>query len=259
MPGGEALLTLGVLALLLLALVRELYSVDMLMMGALTLLVLLGVVDLLRAACGARPPATATASRHDPPPTLFYGLTVSLPPSVRISVAGSLLCLCPRSILLWDQLGSDLRRRGKIRLRRRLRRARNGRSPWDGRHAADGRRARNGWWKRDRSMRGRLPGRMRLVSVQQLRRRVPVVPERFRMSRHLGLYRSHRLRGFRLLPRFNVPPRDRLFRRIGEPVVSHGVCFGWLRRFRGMRLQLAGIHLIIGKIGALHQAPTTSA
>jgi len=59
MPGGEALLTLGVLALLLVALMMELYSVDMLMMGALTLLVLVGVVDLDRALQGFANPTLA--------------------------------------------------------------------------------------------------------------------------------------------------------------------------------------------------------
>ena len=59
MPGGEALLTLAVLALLLAALVMELYSVDMLMMGALTLMVLLGVVELEPALQGFANPTLA--------------------------------------------------------------------------------------------------------------------------------------------------------------------------------------------------------
>ncbi|MDP2497479.1 MAG: SLC13 family permease [Candidatus Palauibacterales bacterium] len=59
MPGGEALLTLAVLALLLTALVMELYSVDMLMMGGLTLMVLLGVVELERALQGFANPTLA--------------------------------------------------------------------------------------------------------------------------------------------------------------------------------------------------------
>ncbi len=65
MPGGEALLTIGVLALLLMALALELYSVDMLMMGALTLLVLLGVIDLERALRGfANPTLPALGSLY---------------------------------------------------------------------------------------------------------------------------------------------------------------------------------------------------
>lgn len=59
MPGGEAFLTLGVLALLLVALVLELYSVDMLMMVALTLLVLFGVLDVQRALQGFANPTLA--------------------------------------------------------------------------------------------------------------------------------------------------------------------------------------------------------
>lgn len=59
MPGAEALLTLAVLVLLFAVLALELYSVDMLMMAALTLMVLLGVVDLERALRGFANPTLA--------------------------------------------------------------------------------------------------------------------------------------------------------------------------------------------------------
>ncbi|MFB6240851.1 MAG: hypothetical protein ABEJ46_04735, partial [Gemmatimonadota bacterium] len=65
MPGGETLLTLAVLALLFVALVLELYSVDMLMMGALTVLVLVEVVPLERALQGfANPTLVALGSLY---------------------------------------------------------------------------------------------------------------------------------------------------------------------------------------------------